>query len=271
MLLINLEELVKKEELNYEDMHKAFAALYKLTYNPVAVKFFFNQQEYDDLVVEKVPGPKMTFCQVALASRMEDHIVKVSPEKLLCENAQVSFGFRQPGEKEIQDHVKYVNDWDLAKECLLAKPTLPMGKLKGIMTAPLYKTPVAPDVVFFVTDVFQAYHLMNDYIGGVKVPVVNSLHTINSAVCGGTVGCYNTGLASMSTMCAGSYSSGKTERGEVNVFIPGKDIKAVAKQLIQRSFQYQGGSSFVGPGGQQYPGFDVCKKCPMIKFKDYEK
>ena len=127
MLLINLAELANLEKLSYEDMHKAFAALYKLNYNPVAVKFFFNQQEYDKLEVEKVPGPKMTFCQVALASRMGDHIVKVCPEKLLCENAQVSFGYRQPGEQEIQDHVKYVNDWDFAKECLLAKPRLPLG------------------------------------------------------------------------------------------------------------------------------------------------
>lgn len=269
MLLVNPKELAEKQDLTYADMHKAFQALYKLEYNPVAIKFFFDQEEYDNFVPEKVPGPKMTFCQVALASRMDDYIVKFDNEKLLCGNAQTVFGFREVTDEEVDGHVKYTNDWDHAKECLLAKPMLPVGKLKGIMTAPLYKTPVDPDVVFFVTNTFQAYHILNDYIGGCKVPVVNSTHTINSAVCGGAVGCYLKHTAEMKTMCAGSYTSGKTEKGEVNIFIPGDQIGAVAKQLIERSAKY-GAASMLGPGGQEYPGVDVCKKCPMIRFKDYE-
>lgn len=270
MLLINIEELAEKEILTYQDMHRALAALYKLSYNPVAVKLFFNQDEYDNLVAEKVPGPKMTFCQIMLASRMDDYIVKFSDDKLMCDNARISFGYQSPTDEAVNDHVKYVNDWEFAKECLLAKPRLPVGELKGIMTAPLYKTPVDPDVVLIICDVFQAYHILNDYIGALRVPVINSMHTINSASCGGVAGCYNKNSASLSTMCAGSYTSGKTERGEVNVFIPGKHIRAVTKQLLRRSVHY-GNASMVGAGGQSYPGLDVCKKCPMIRFKNYEK
>jgi uncharacterized protein (DUF169 family) len=271
MLLINVEDLARKDQLTYEDMHKAFAGLYKLNYNPVAIKFIYDQEEYDNFIVEKVPGPKMTFCQVALASRMDDYIVKFNVDKLLCSNAQISFGFRPPTDEDVEDHVKYVNDRDLAEKCLLAKPRLPVGELKGIVTAPLYKTPVDPDVIFMVTDVFQAYHMLNDYIGATGMTTVESSHTINSAVCGGAVGCYNKNSAGMSTMCAGSYTSGKTERGEVNVFIPGGHIEKLAKHLIKRSSDYNNGSSFVGPGGQEYPGLDACKKCPMIRFKDYAK
>ncbi|MBM7855266.1 uncharacterized protein (DUF169 family) [Desulfohalotomaculum tongense] len=270
MLLVNVEELAKKDKLSYEDMHKAFAALYKLEYNPVAVKFFFDQEEYDNFVPEKVPGPKMTFCQIALTSRMDDYIIKAGEDKLLCGNARTVFGFRQPSDEEVEGHVKYTNDWDLAKECLMSKPRLPHGELKGFMTAPLYKTPVDPDVVFFVVNPFQAYHILNDYIGGCKVSEVNSTHTINSAVCGGSVRCYDQQTAGMNTMCAGSFTSGKTEKGEVNVFIPGTQIEKVARQLVSRSLRY-GAASMLGPGGQEYPGVDVCKKCPMIRFKDYEK
>ncbi|MBO8136676.1 MAG: DUF169 domain-containing protein [Desulfotomaculum sp.] len=271
MLLVNLEELAKKETLTYEEMHKALAALYKLEYNPVAVKFFFDQEEYDKLEAEKVPGPKMTFCQMALASRMDDYIVKGNDDKLLCGNARTVFGFREASDEEVNTHVKYTNDWDLAKECLMKKPKLPHGELKGFMTAPLYKTPVDPDVVLFIVNPFQAYHILNDYIGATKVPEVKSTHTINSAVCGGTVRCYNEQQAGMNTMCAGSFTSGKTEKGEVNVFIPGKHIGQLAKQLVERSHKYGRGASMLGPGGSEYPGIDVCKKCPMIRFKDYEK
>lgn len=270
MLLINLEELAQKQELNYVDMHKAMQALYKLEYNPVAVKFFFDQEEYDNFEAEKVPGPKMTYCQVALASRCDDYITKFDADKLLCGNAKTVFGMREASEEEVDGHVKYTNNWDLAKACLEAKPMLPLGELKGVATAPLYKATFEPDVVFMITDVFQAYHILNDYIGATGKPSLVFTHTINSAVCGGTVGCYQKQTLEMKTMCAGSYTSGKTEKGEINIFIPGNHIAAFAKQLITRSAKY-GAASMVGPGGQEYPGMDVCKKCPMIKFKDYEK
>lgn len=270
MLLINLEEFANKAELNYVDMHKALQALYKLEYNPVAIKLFFDQEEYDNFQAEKVPGPKMTFCQVALASRLDDYSTKFDQEKLLCGNAKTVFGMREASDEEVDGHVKYTLDWDLAKACLQAKTMLPLGELKGIATAPLYKATFEPDVVFMITDVFQAYHILNDYVGATKQPALNFTHTINSAVCGGTISCYQKQNIEMKTMCAGSYTSGKTEKGEVNLFVPGKHIGLLVKQLIDRSAKY-GAASMVGPGGQEYPGVDVCKKCPMIKFKDYEK
>lgn len=269
MLLINPAEIAAKENLSFEDLHKAFAALYKLEYNPVAIKYIFDQEEFDSFPVEKVPGPKMTFCQALLASRMDDFTLKMAEDKLLCDNAKTCFGFRAPSDEEAQDHVKYTNDLELAKQCLDAKAKLPVGELKGIVTAPLYKANFQPDVVFFIVDVFQAYHILNDYIGGTKVPTVTSTHTVNSAVCGGTVDCYINHRASMKTMCAGSYTSGKTEKGEINVFIPGDQIEAVGRQLLTRTVQASG-TSFIGSGDQEYPGVDVCKKCPMIRYKDYE-
>lgn len=269
MLLLNIEELVAKESLSFEDMHKAFEVLYKLDYNPVAIKFFFDQDEFDSFVPEKVPASKMTFCQTTLASRTDNNIVKITENKIFCGNAKTVFGFREASDSEVDEQVKYTTDWDLAKQCMDARPKLPVGELKGIMTAPLYKTPVAPDVVFFVTNVFQAYHILNDYIGGSKVPTITSNHTINSVVCGGSVRCYQENTPEMKTMCAGSFTSGKTEKGEINLFIPGKNISQLANQLIQRTAKYKG-SSFLGAGGQEFPGIDVCKKCPMIRFKDYD-
>lgn len=269
MLLINIEELAAKNNLTYVDMQKALEALYKLEYNPVAIKFFFNQDEFDAFIPEKVPSTKMTFCQATLASRMDNYIVKVTDDKLLCGNARTVFGFREASDAEVDEQVKYTIDWDLAKECMQARPSLPVDELKGIMTAPLYKTPVDPDVVFFVVNVFQAYHILNDYIGGCKAPTITSHHTINSVVCGGSVRCFQDNTPEMKTMCAGSFTSGKTEKGEVNVFIPGKHIGQLASQLIKRTVKY-GGSSFLGAGGQDFPGIDVCKKCPMIRFKDYK-
>lgn len=135
------------------------------------------------------------------------------------------------------------------------------------MTAPLNKTPVDPDVVFFVVNPLQAYHIMNDYVGAMKVHPLTFTHTVNSAVCAGIVGCYNSQKPNMNTMCAGSYTFGKTEKGEVNVFIPGGHIGKLSMQLVQRTNKY-GGASMIGPGGFDWPGLDVCKKCPMVRYKE---
>jgi hypothetical protein len=66
-------------------------------------------------------------------------------------------------------------------------------------------------------------------------------------------------------MCSGSYTSGKTERGEVNVAVPGDQIEAVAKRMLERTVRNRG-VSFLRKR-EPYPGFDVCGGCPMLVFK----
>lgn len=265
-MLLDVNALVRKEQLTFEEISGAMEYLYKLSYHPVAVKFFWDQGEYDGFAAEKVPGPKMTVCQIALASRMGNNIMKAAEDNLLCGNARTCFGFREPSDSEVDGHVKYTADWDLAKECLWAKARLPEG-LKGFATAPLGKANFEPDLLFMVVEPLQAYHILNDYIGARKVPALNFYHTVNSAVCGGMAYCYNEQKPNMNTMCAGSYTSGKTERGEVNVFIPGKDIRDLSRQLLNRTVKY-GGASMIGSGGVDFPGLHVCKQCPMVRFKD---
>jgi hypothetical protein len=64
--------------------------------------------------------------------------------------------------------------------------------------------------------------------------------------------------------CSGSYNAGKTERGEINVIIPGKQFGAVFDRLTER---IAAGSSSITRPGDGFPGADVCKNCPLIIFK----
>jgi len=61
----------------------------------------------------------------------------------------------------------------------------------------------------------------------------------------------------------------RAQKGEVNVFIPGGHIGKVAMQLVRRTNKY-GGASMVGSPGQDWPGLHVCKKCPMVRYKEME-
>ena len=67
--------------------------------------------------------------------------------------------------------------------------------------------------------------------------------------------------------CSGSYNAGKTERGEINVIIPGKKFAAVVDRLVYR---VEHGSSSITKPGDGFPGQDICKNCPLILFKKGE-
>jgi uncharacterized protein (DUF169 family) len=117
---------------------------------------------------------------------------------------------------------------------------------------------------------YQAYHNLKDYMGAMHKPNLTFFATPNSAVCSGSVYSYNNNTANMTTMCAGSKTSGKTEMNYMNIFIPGDQILATAGQLEKR-IKETGGPSLLGKGGQPWPGLDVCAGCPMVKFEKIEK
>ncbi|MHB8984510.1 MAG: DUF169 domain-containing protein [Eubacteriales bacterium] len=252
--------------MNYAEAQETLERLLKLDYHPVAIKFFKTMEEYEAYKPEKKMTAKVTFCQFTAASRMANYVLKGTNENILCENCLTSFGYTEPSEEEAKGHLKYVVDLDKAKRVLESKPRMPLGGMVGYGTAPLAKTPVDPDVIMFVCNPLQAYHILNDYIGAFDVHPLQFNHTVNSAVCGGAVWTYLNHKPNMNTMCSGSYTSGKTEKGEVNVFIPGDQITAVAEQLVRRT-KFSGGASFPY-NGTEWPGLDVCKKCPMVRFKD---
>jgi hypothetical protein len=70
----------------------------------------------------------------------------------------------------------------------------------------------------------------------------------------------------MTTMCAGSKTSGKSDMSMLNLFIPGSQIKASAARFLKRITE-TGGPSVLGKGGQPWPGLDVCKGCPLFKYE----
>jgi uncharacterized protein (DUF169 family) len=125
---------------------------------------------------------------------------------------------------------------------------------------------VEPDMVFFMLLPYQAYHVLNDYMSATKRSNLTFNHTPNSAVCSASVWAFTNNTANLTTMCAGSKTSGKSDMSMMNLFIPGKQIKASAAQFLRRIAD-MGGPSVLGKGGQPWPGLDVCKGCPLFKYE----
>jgi uncharacterized protein (DUF169 family) len=257
-----------QEAHDYRQAQEAFERLLKLDYHPVAIKFFKSQEEEKKFQPDKKMVGRATFCQFTSASRMAGYILKGGKENVLCDNCLDVFGYKEPSEDDFKAHQKYVIDYEKAKKMVADKPRFFLGEIHSFLTAPLARTPVDPDVVLFICNPFQAYHILNDYIGAFNIHPLQFNHTINSAVCGGAVWCHLNHKPNMNTMCSGSFTSGKTEKGEVNVFIPGDQILGVAQQLVRRTEYSQGAS--LAFSGNEWPGLDVCTKCPMIRFKKEE-
>ncbi|MBF0519361.1 MAG: DUF169 domain-containing protein [Nitrospirae bacterium] len=237
----------------------------RLMHYPIAVKFIFNDKELDDFknnATYHVPVHPITFCQFEIGPRMKGQTVLGTKETLGCASAQFMFGWKPLDEAEVKAHLKYTRDMEQAERFIKTKSRLPYSELKAFVVSPLSDSYFAPDVVHFYCDNMQAYHLVVDYMAAMDVHPLRPSLTMNSSACGGCVFSYNENTLNMLTACSGSYNSGKTERGEINVMIPGGHIERVTQRLLER--KKQSGSASVTRPGDIFPGADVCKNCPLI-------
>lgn len=254
--------------LGYKDMQKVLMDELRLMHYPVAVKFVFRGEELEDFTSNASyyePVKPLTFCQFEIAARMKGQTVIGTKETLGCSNAAFVFGWKAYDDGEVKSHLKYVKSRDQAAKFVQTKSRLPEGALKAFIVSPLSDAYFPPDVVHFYCDNMQAYHLVVDYMAAMDVHPLRSNLTMNSAACAGNVYAYNEKSANLLPACSGSYNAGKTERGEINVMIPGEQIEATVQQLLDRIKNY--GSASVTRPGDLFPGADVCKNCPLIVFK----
>jgi len=249
-------------------MEKILRDELRLYHHPVAVTWLFTDKEVEDFKTRHdcvVPVKPTTFCQWEIAARMQNKTVLASKEQLGCSNALVSFGFKENDDKEFKSQSKYCKDLAQAERFQSSKPQLPLGAVKAIGVGPLGKAARIPHVVHFYCDNMQSYHLAVDYMAATDTHPLRPQITMSSSACGGNVFAWQQKTFNACPSCSGSYNSGKTERGEVNVFIPGEHIEAVVNRLLQRI--EQSGSSAITRPGDSFPGSDICKNCPLIIFK----
>jgi uncharacterized protein (DUF169 family) len=256
------------EHIGFKEMQKILMDELRLMHYPIAVKFIFREEELKDFMEHASyyePVKPLTFCQCEVAARMKGQTVLGTKEKLICSNAVYNFGWKAFDDAEVKAHLKYAKDRDQAIQFVKTKPRLPEGSLKAFVVSPLANTYFTPDTVHFYCDNMQAYHLLVDYMSAMDVHPLHTNITISSAACGGNVFSYLEKTANLITACSGSYNSGKTERGEINVMIPGDQIEAAVQRLLDRIKQ-TGSASLTG-SGDPFPGADICKNCTVIHFR----
>ena len=157
--------VLQKDKLDKADIVFALRNLLKMKYYPVAIKFFFSNNELEDFkqnTAYKTAIHPLTFCQFVAPTRQRGEILPGTAEKTGCTNAKYVMGWKGVDESEIKSHLKYTKDRSQAEKFLMTKKRLPEG-LRADATAPLHKAPFEPDVIHGVCDVLQSYHLGNDW------------------------------------------------------------------------------------------------------------
>jgi uncharacterized protein (DUF169 family) len=258
-----------RDNLTFTDVADTYIYYIRVDFDPVGIKFCADEAEIPKYKVNAKAKAKLTYCQHLAMARGGHKAMFMPSNMLLCENAEPVFGFRElDQEKDTKRHMKYLRNEELAWEAPKGKAKLPKGKYCGIYTAPLAmfdESGVEPDIVYFMLLPYQAYHVLNDYMAATNRSSLPFNHTPNSAVCSGSVWAMVNNTANMTTMCAGSKTSGKSDMSMLNLFIPGTQIKDTAAQFLKRITE-TGGPSVLGKGGQPWPGLDVCKGCPLFKY-----
>lgn len=248
-------------------MYEFFMRELRLMHSPVGMKFIFSEEELEAfraLGIHHAPTRPLTFCQAELGARMEGLTVLLEPKKLWCTDARCVFGIDSVTDEIVSDLGKFSESPEQAQRFAESKPRMDRAVL-GVVLSPLKDIPMQPDVVHFCCDNMQAYHLVDDWMAVRDVHPFRPSLSVNSAVCGGSAFCFIHQQANMTLACAGSYNSGKMERGEINVMIPGADIGAVARRMSERVSR-TGGVSLTRKG-HPFPGADICQNCPVIVFK----
>ncbi len=262
------ETMLAKGKLSKADMVFILRNLLKLKYYPVAVKFFYDEEELDEFKSStkyKVACNPFTFCHFSAASRQRGDVLLGDRRSLGCSNARYLFGWKELDEQEIKSHLKYTKGREQAEKFVKTKPRLPEGLL-AFATAPLHKATFEPDMIHIICDVLQSYHLYNDYASALDIHPIQPNLMMNSAVCGGAVWTYNNRKINVVPMCSSSYTSGKTEQGEINVYVPWEHFEPMVRRLLERTAHY-GGASYPRTG-ETYPGFNVCKLCNFLIFRE---
>lgn len=254
--------------LGYLDMESILMRELRLYHHPVAVTFLFTEDdvlEFSRQTPHYRPVKPLSFCQWEVAARMQGKTVLGEREDLDCSGGLVSFGWRDATDpKHTKTMTRQCVDDAQTERFMRAKPHMPEGALKAVAVGPLGQAKVKPHVVQFCCDTMQAYHLYVDYMAATDTPVLRPL-LAGASSCGGSVFCWREQTFNLCPGCGGNYSSGKMERGEINVFIPGEHIEQVTNRLLDRIKET--GTGAVTRPGEPFPGSDVCKNCPQILFK----
>jgi uncharacterized protein (DUF169 family) len=167
-------------------------------------------------------GAHFDLCQLFATSRRSGSVIVATKEDNWCCEPVIGMGLAEPPQEFLEGHNRYPQDVEslqAGKNYASDFPRLPAGKYFGIMSAPLAKTPVAPDVIVMYVDSEQLSLLMlaREYKDGHDLKVNLSSH---AACVYGVVPSIQNGECSVAVPCRGDHYFAMAGNDEIIFTIP---------------------------------------------------
>ncbi len=212
-----------------KEIAEVFIRTLALKLYPVGVKFCKSSEE---LKAGMTPIEKLTFCQMVKLAAQGKWQLSCPKDQMGCFTAQLIFGFRPQGEKDIEHHMKqFTDNREIAKSIITVKPKLKTGEIEGILVGPLEN--FEPDLVILIVDSSQALPLIEAFASATGKDL-SFRNGVSSAVCSyGAVVAYKTQHPNLSIPCFGAKRYGLFQDYELIFTILFELSKTIANTLLE--------------------------------------
>ena len=209
-----------------------------LRYEPIAIKVIEDEKDIPESAInpKRDMGKHMCLCQAYALSRRNKKTIYMDKNSEWCWNPLVCLGHvdSNPGTETFNILSSFIGiqDKDAAEDFFAKLPKLPLGKIKGLVTAPLCSSEFEPDLVLIYTNPAQ----MRILIGGIKQItgklVDTQLDIIDSCAYSTVVPLLN-GQYRVTFPDPGEYERALAEEDEVILSVPGKRLDELVSGVRQ--------------------------------------
>ena len=216
----------------YEDLQCAL----NLKRKPVGVKFYFTEEDYNNCEKDEPSGPLSYCCIVEKATRGKSF--KARLQHLNCDGGTTALGL-EDSTPRIESGMEYFS-YNLYSTPAVARRVREgvMGLYRtgastyGIEVASLKDFIVAPDIIIFIVNPYEAMRIQQGYVYHTGERITATLAAMQGICAEITVEPYLTGKMNISTLCPSTRFLAKWEDDEMAIGIPYEQFESTVKGII---------------------------------------
>lgn len=203
---------------------------------PVGVKLHFTRESYEKSKLKEPKGKLSYCCVVEKATRGMSF--KFRLEHINCDGGTTALGL-EPSTNRIESGEEYFS-YNLYSSPAVARRVREgvMGLYRtgvetyGVEVAPLEDLEIAPDVVIFIVNPYEAMRLQQGYVYHTGERIVSTTAAMQGICVEVTVEPYLTGRMNVSSLCPSTRFLAKWKDEEMSIGIPFEKFKATVEGVI---------------------------------------
>ncbi|MCW3974849.1 MAG: DUF169 domain-containing protein [Candidatus Bathyarchaeota archaeon] len=217
----------------FSELNDRLNEFLKLNTPPVAIKLFKSSEEMKKYVKRR-PRNKIALCQMLGQSRYIGRVLGGTAKELdSCALGVAVLGFTDYPE-DIAEGKRfkglYHRNEDISKKVFAETPRFEVGVFEGILSSPLSKSPIEPDLIIFFGNSAQIARIVHGYVYGTGERLVFS--TSGETACADAIiPPILTGKPSITLPCNGARILSAVQDSEMIISVPMLSIESIIEGM----------------------------------------